>query len=216
MLIVELTFDSPIFAEALEQCPETEMNVDAQHLLEDGTIQMLVWVVGPDPDEFEAALDADRTVRDYRCLTTEFGRVLYRVWFSDEGAEHSVHHRWIELGGTLLDAVGTCDGWSLRMRFPDRDAVRKFYQTFEEKGLDATVTSLYAAIDETGQGFGLTEKQHDAIQLAFDEGYFEVPRRANLTELASMVDVSRQSFSRRLTRGLHRLVENTVASTEES
>lgn len=215
MLIVELTFHSPIFAETFEQCPETEMVVDSQHLLGDGTIQMLIWVVGPDPHEFEAALDADRTIQDYHRLTAEFGRVLYRIWFSAEGAEHSVHHRWIELGGTLLDAVGTHDGWDIRMRFPDRDAVRAFYQAFEEKGLDVTVTSLYTALDDTGKGFGLTEKQRDAIQLAFDQGYFEVPRRANLTDLASRVDVSRQSFSRRLTRGLHSLVENTIAGTAE-
>ncbi len=216
VLIVELTLHSPVFAGTFERCPEAELTVDSQNLLEDGTIQMLVWVVGPALDAFEAALDDDWTIREYHQLAVESGRALYRVRFSDDAAEFSVHHRWIELGGRLLDAVGTDEGWELRMRFPSRDAVQAFYEACSERGVDTEIRALYAALDDTGNGFGLTEKQRDALTLAFEEGYFDVPRRVNLTELAAHVDVSRQSFSRRLTRGLHTLVENTVADATDS
>lgn len=210
VLIVELTLRSPIFTETFERCPETALSVDSQHLLEDGTIQMLVWMDNSDVREFEGALDDDWTIRDYRRLATESGRVLYRIRFSDRAADYSVHHRWTELGGALLDATGTSDGWDLRMRFPDRSAVQSFYRRCGEKEVDVSIEALYTTLDDTTRGFGLTEKQYDAIRLAFEEGYFDVPRAVNLTELASTVDVSRQSFSRRLTRGLHNLVENTL------
>lgn len=210
VLIVELTLRSPIFAGTFERCPEATLTVDAQHLREDGRIQMLVWVVGPEPRVFEAALDDDETIRDHCLLTATAERALYRVEFSDRAADSSVHSRWIELGGSLLEAVGTPEGWELRMRFPDRESIRAFYQTCEEKGVGVTVRSLYAALDDTGPGFGLTEKQRDAVERAFEEGYFDVPRRTNLTELASAVGISQQSFSRRLSRGLYSLVANTV------
>jgi predicted DNA binding protein len=47
----------------------------------------------------------------------------------------------------------------------------------------------------------LSEKQFQALSLAFDRGYFAVPRRITLENLADEVGVSHQALSERLRRG---------------
>lgn len=212
--ILELTLQSPIFADTLARCPTAELEVDSQNILEDGTIQMLVWLTGADADTFEAALDDDPTLGEYDCLVVESSRRLYRVRFSATAIDHSVHHQWAELGGTLLDSIGTHEGWDLRMRLPDRSAVESFYRACERAGLTPDIRALYHSLDAGGvPPFGLTEKQHDALTLALAEGYFDVPRETNLTDLAAQLGISRQSLSRRLRRGLHSLLENTLVES---
>jgi predicted DNA binding protein len=46
----------------------------------------------------------------------------------------------------------------------------------------------------------LTEKQREALDLAYTEGYFERPRRTTQAELADELGISKQAVSRRLTR----------------
>ena len=47
---------------------------------------------------------------------------------------------------------------------------------------------------------GVTGKQREALDLALEHGYFEVPRENNATELAEMLGISRSAFARRLHR----------------
>lgn len=62
----------------------------------------------------------------------------------------------------------------------------------------------------TGPGkYGITDKQAEALELAFEEGYFDVPRGTTQTELAEMIGISRQAYARRLNRALDSLVDNT-------
>lgn len=49
----------------------------------------------------------------------------------------------------------------------------------------------------------LTSKQREAVRLAFERGYFTVPREVSLTELADELEISRQAFTHRLQRGLY-------------
>ncbi|MFB9804295.1 helix-turn-helix domain-containing protein [Haladaptatus pallidirubidus] len=60
---------------------------------------------------------------------------------------------------------------------------------------------LYAPEAPTVDGqFMLTPKQRVALTVALDAGYFDVPRRANLSELAEQLDITPQALSKRLRR----------------
>ena len=53
----------------------------------------------------------------------------------------------------------------------------------------------------------ITDKQREAIEVAFEEGYYETPRDADLSDLAARLDVSRSAVSQRLTAAESTLIE---------
>jgi predicted DNA binding protein len=71
--------------------------------------------------------------------------------------------------------------------------------------------SLHGAVPiEPPQRAGLTEKQHEAVLLAYRMGYFDSPRQAGLAEIAAELDISRQALASRLRRGLRHIVGNAL------
>ncbi len=68
---------------------------------------------------------------------------------------------------------------------------------------DATATRRHVSVDADS----VTDKQREAIRVAFEEGYYERPRRADLGDLADRLGVSRSAVSQRLTGAESTLVE---------
>ncbi len=53
----------------------------------------------------------------------------------------------------------------------------------------------------------LTQKQINAIKLAYDSGYYNIPRRTTTNELSEKIGISRVSFRERIRRVERRLIE---------
>lgn len=60
----------------------------------------------------------------------------------------------------------------------------------------------------------LSPQQRDALLTAYRQGYFEVPRRTTLSELADTVEISDSALSQRLRRGTGALVEQTLLADD--
>jgi predicted DNA binding protein len=58
--------------------------------------------------------------------------------------------------------------------------------------------------------FGLTSAQREALTVAYEAGYFDVPSKTTLDSLSDVLDVTSQSVSERLNRGTKKLVEATL------
>lgn len=56
----------------------------------------------------------------------------------------------------------------------------------------------------------LTQHQYEALQAAYEHGYFEIPRAITLEDLADTLDITHQSFSERLRRAQHAFLNQTV------
>ena len=95
----------------------------------------------------------------------------------------------------------TTDEWLFRFRTADRETLSAFHDACSDAGVPIEVRRI-AGNPTVDESFGLTDKQREALVLAFDEGYFEVPRGSSLTELADHVGISRQAYTRRLQRAL--------------
>lgn len=121
-------------------------------------------------------------------------------------------------GGTVLSLRGDSTGWTVRARFPDRDAVTAFYHASGDTP-EWTVQRVY-----TSGGFSdpgtvtseLSDAQHSTLRLALALGYFEVPREVTRDELASELDVSSEATSQRIRRGLKSLLASTTLSPEST
>jgi len=56
----------------------------------------------------------------------------------------------------------------------------------------------------------LTDDRREALEAALEEGYFEVPRRIDLVELADQLDISDSALSQRLRRGITTVLADHV------
>lgn len=62
-----------------------------------------------------------------------------------------------------------------------------------------------------GRGeFGLTAERYEVLTAAAERGYFDVPRRLTMTELAEELDISQQALSERLRRGHGTLIDSAL------
>ncbi len=60
----------------------------------------------------------------------------------------------------------------------------------------------------------ITETQWEAAKLAVEEGYYDVPRRASLGDLAAELEISKSAVSQRLSNLERTIITSLVAETQ--
>lgn len=193
-----------------------DMRVDlTQFVPIEGMLAPYFWVEDDGNEAFEEEVRSDPRVKKLTALNGVVGHTLYHIEWEqgidgllDTLAEHEI---LVERG------VGTDSTWVFRLRSDNRETLSRFQNGCVEKGITVEIRRVIDNPEdpETNQ-FELTPKQHEAVMLALEEGYFDIPREASLTNLADIVGISRQAFSRRLNRGLRSLLMNTVGRERES
>lgn len=207
MIVVEVGVDSPLLREALSRAPAMSLSHEEQYLASEG-INYLFWARSGDFVAFEEGLAADRTVTNVsRLAETPDGR-LYRVTFTEYGERFATFPVWSELDVSVVDSTGTHEGWELQLRLPDREALGRFREACVERGLGFRLEAIY---DETGEAVPtetrLTDAQREALTTCCARGYYDIPRRATMAEVARELGVSSQAISERLRRGTKALVQ---------
>lgn len=116
-----------------------------------------------------------------------------------------------DTAGTVLSAAAVDDSWTFELRFPDQNAASRFYTRYDDPDYPITIhkTSPYGP-SQRAQGETLTAEQRDVLVRAVEAGYFEVPRRTTLVELANEVDISDTAVSQRLRRGLSNILRDAT------
>jgi hypothetical protein len=104
------------------------------------------------------------------------------------------------------------DGWRQTGWFADRETFREF-SSFWQRNVTFQLHRLTRDGESEPPGDGLTDRQHEALRIAYELGYFDIPRRASLEDVATELDVSPSSVSERLRRAQTQLIEETVATT---
>ncbi|ELZ18400.1 bacterio-opsin activator HTH domain-containing protein [Haloterrigena salina JCM 13891] len=104
------------------------------------------------------------------------------------------------------------NGWRQTGWFADRDAFTAF-SSFWQHNAGFRLHRLTRDRTPSPPGEGLTDRQHEALRTAYELGYFDVPRRTSLEEVAAELDISASSVSERLRRAQTRLIRETVATT---
>jgi len=122
-----------------------------------------------------------------------------------------------------LEALATVDaiieriavrpnGWRQTGWFADRDAFSAF-SSFWQQNASFRLHRLTHDGESEPPGDGLTDRQHEALRIAYELGYFEIPRQSSLEDVAEELDISPSSVSERLRRAQTQLIEETVATT---
>jgi predicted DNA binding protein len=168
-----------------------------------------------DFDAVEAAADADPSVRDVELIDGGDHQRTYRTRFSEDTLLLSpkLVDRGVQIDG--IDRIG--DRWRFRIFARDRDTMMAALDEARETCRTFSLDRLYTSIDTDGpESVELTAKQHATLELAYREGYFDVPRDIDLTTLAAQLDVSDSAVSARLRQAVRTLVGQAVDPEDRS
>ncbi len=168
-----------------------------------------VAVTADDPDRFERALRADPSVEGVELVSSEADRRVYRV----PGDRSPPVATDLDTGVFVETCTLDCDGWHLRVRLAERDALTGFVGDCREAGFAPEVRRLAEVSGDAVPGTGMSGPQAALLCEAYDRGYFDVPRSISQAELADGMDISSSGVSKRLRRATETLVASTVDPT---
>lgn len=211
-LFVELDLPASAFAleATLAALPDAVVEVE-RVVASEKLLTPYFWVANVSGEAFEAATEADPSVRDCRRLDVFEEATLYRAEWTEN--IESVVAAYTRVGAVILDATGQGDGWDVQLRFDDRDQLTAFQSYCAANDVTFQIKRLYEVSHaHTGRQYGLTEKQHEALVRAWHAGFFESPAESTLSEIAADLGISQQALSQRMRKGYDGLVANTLVT----
>lgn len=165
---------------------------------------------------FTAAFDVNTWTLVGQAGDTHRYQVLPALSFEDQLGDHLD-----DLAG--LEALATADaiierievvpcGWRQTGWFANRETFSEF-SSFWQRNAGFQLQRLTRHDEAEPPGDGLTDQQREALRIAYERGYFEIPREASLKEIAAELDIAASSVSERLRRAQTELLEETVATS---
>ncbi len=211
--VVELEMPASCLAgrQAFEDVPSLEFQLSGVI----GDSPPLVWVSGPSRHEVSSALEADPSIDVLASLTdASQGRWLFRLEFDPVVTQFQ--QIVADNDGAILETTGRDGIWSLKLLFHDRQSLSVAHDVFRENEFAVTVTRMRSIDGVKGEGTPLTQTQYETILTAHERGYFDVPRKITLQELATELDISHQALSERLRRSHAALVSAKLLNHRSS
>lgn len=201
--------------QTLRATPEMTVEIERVVAHQSGTLTPYFWVRGGDMERFETVIADDPSVFDATRLDVHENGTLYRAeWPPDV---ESVGQAYLQTGAIILEATGRHDEWELRLRFDTHEDVSAFYRYCEEHNIPFDVNRIYnPTTPKAGGQFGLTPKQREALVTALEEGFYEIPQDATMTDIADEIGISQQSVSKRLRRAHGNIISDVLTIDELS
>lgn len=211
---VEFTIPSDAFTLGQVLSADTEIEVSLEAIVPtDDDVLPFFWLETSDADELESF---EQTVREHPMVQqlTPLDRLddgtLYRAKWKREPESLVAGIR--ETNGTVLSARGTSDRWTFTVRFEDHGDLTAFQNFLTEHGIRVHFDRITNQTETrpAAAAFDLTDQQREALVSAVSRGYFEVPRRANLSDVAADLDITRQAASELVRRGANTVLRKVL------
>lgn len=188
---------------------ETDTYVEfTQHVPVDGEPHQYLRVTDTgDLDAFETAVGDDDRISGFESIDQTASQPLYHIEWEVPPPCPSLYR-----SDLLIErANGTPDEWIFRIRATDGEPLRAVQRDCHELGVRFDVRRLdRSSPTAISDRYGLTPGQREALVVAFEEGFFEVPRETNLVEIGERLGVSGQAASERLRRAERKIIRATV------
>jgi len=216
-VITEFTIPAEAFAlqETFERYPDATVEVErlATHSRE--WIMPFLWVSDSEMEAVERALRADPSIDEFERIALEGNTGQFKIGWN-ESLQQFID-QIIDKLGIVQEAKATNGTWYLRLKFVDREAVRNFQEDLHARSYDFELQRIYDGTISREREYDLTPEQHEALVTALQNGYFTVPREAQIGDLAAELGISTNAVSQRLRRATRNLTKNalTIAEPEE-
>ena len=211
-LILDFTIRTPIMRHARQAVPEMDFEPLEQRVTNSGVARIVGAASGGEYAKMEAALEDDPSVAAYRLLSAEDEtRRLYRVTLTPAGKQRMIYPFAVEHDIIFQRMYSTKENMKVRATFPDRQAIRSFQKYCEERDLEFQFGRLFqeepVSRQNSSPSGNLSSAQEEALSLAVELGYFDVPRQTDFEELGDKIGISNQAVSQRVRRGLKTILK---------
>ncbi|MFC7237298.1 bacterio-opsin activator domain-containing protein [Saliphagus sp. GCM10025317] len=210
-VIGEFSIKSDDFAlhHSLTAAPEMVVEIERVVATLEDQVMPYFWVSGGDHAEFEDAFHHDESVQNIAAIDEIEGARLYRAEWTEN--IETIVYAYIEIGATILRAVGRDKNWEIRMRFDDQDKLSEFRAYCEDRGISFDLTSLKEQEQPMASAqYELTSKQRETLVTGLEMGYYDVPQAVTMSDLAGQMEISQQALSKRFHDGHRNLITSTL------
>ncbi|MCU4740575.1 helix-turn-helix domain-containing protein [Halobacteria archaeon AArc-m2/3/4] len=210
-IIAEFTVEADDFAlyHALTAAPEMIVEIERVVATLEDKVMPYFWVSGGDQADFETAFRDDESVQNIAAIDEIEGARLYRAEWTEN--IETIVYAYVEIGATILQAIGRGEFWELRMRFDNRDKLAEFREYCRENDISFELNSLQDQEQPMASAqYDLTTKQRETLVSALEAGYYDVPQAVTMSELAEELGVSQQALSKRFHAGHRNLITSTL------
>ncbi|WP_254546535.1 helix-turn-helix domain-containing protein [Halomarina pelagica] len=192
----------------LSALPEVEF--ETEQIVETGEdiVMPLMWARGADHETMREAIEEDPSVDNLALLADFDSESLYQMDWVDQ--VQLVIHMVTNSRATVMDARSAGQCWEFRIMYPTRESLSKTNDFCQENDLSFEVRSIQDMGGEPATLYGLTDEQYRALTLACERGYYDVPKRVELNDLAEEIGLSHQALSERLRRGNRALIRHSL------
>lgn len=197
----------------LERLPAIEIEIDRVVAHDATHVLPFVWVSGDGSEDVPAILDDDPSVDDWEVLAEYENEQFYRMAWADEA--QIIAHMVVEHDATVQRAIARNGEWHLRVLFPERSSVSAAHDYAQHHEFALDLKRLYDVDTIRRVRYNLTSEQHEALVEGLQRGYYDIPRDAQLEDLADTLDISHQALSERFRRATKRLIENALLVDED-
>lgn len=180
----------------------------------DDRVIPFVWVTGREEDleELTDSLVASEKTDDVSVLdrlsiaNTGSKQYLYRIEWILEDLD--IIRGIVLADGAILRGESVDDHWRLQFRFSRHEDVATFYQYLADNGItDFQIWSIQELRGRTNHETSpLTVQQREALTLAAERGYFDLPRRTSLEAIGEELGITQQATSERVRRAVRNVV----------
>ncbi|HET7324435.1 MAG TPA: helix-turn-helix domain-containing protein [Halococcus sp.] len=188
-----------------ERVPDARVELEPAVAIPDDHALLVVRTTERDHGAVENALRTAPTIGMVERFGERAEGRTYRVTW--EGRARRLVGRLVAEDATLVSARARQGQWYFRLVTPDRSAFASAYDAIEDLGCTPECRSITTFEGERAGRSGLTDEQRDALVVAFEAGYYNVPRDATAKEVADILDISHQALSERFRRAQSHLVE---------
>jgi DNA-binding CsgD family transcriptional regulator len=115
------------------------------------------------------------------------------------------------------DLVGTCDpelgehGVTVSLVGP-QEAIRDMLREYVEAGVNPELRSIGEYDGSDGPMTGLTDRQREVLETAYEAGYYEVPRTASTDDVATELGVDPSTVAEHLQRAERNLLTSHLTT----
>lgn len=189
-------------------------SVEAERVVPlDRAVTPYIRVVADDQARFEETVRSHDSVDALELVGDGDDESVYLVEWVETDDDLSALVR--EVGGAVLTIRGKAGGnrWFWRVRFAEHAALSQFRKTCDACRLDVDVRRIFGGIRPGPNPVrDLSDGQRKALTIALREGYFEVPRRTTLSDIASELGISQQAASELVRRAANTVLSRALVS----
>ena len=170
-----------------------------------------LWVAASDRETVDAAFASDPSVREFASVAVRRDEWLYDVTFAPDA--RPLCETLGESDAVVEGVYGENATWTVRLRVDSRATLSSVADRLDADGYDVRVDRIWEVGGESGGIDGISPCHTRTLHEALTAGYYEVPRKTDLKELAGRLDITHQALSERLRRAHRRTAVLALTST---